>query len=259
MNLLNPLYCLSKETKCALKWLSRATNLENNRHNENKKHLQLSISGEVISVNNIHLYKAVRIRFQEGPGRSLAMAKWTLLLFKSVLEQHVLLQNCYEAARVFAQPFLCLSPGCITTRAVSLQMSFSLNTGFLDTSKRNRIKRLTPIPDHAPELLKDCTSLSCIIMLTILMILQTKHRISNVVIAYVHEDGRHSRVVNWTLAELASKLLSTPWPRETFKRWVKESHIGKLRRGSCGKRILGRLLYTRFEVSLAPVSISMAV
>ena len=168
MNLLNPLYCLSKETKCALKWLSRATNLENNRHNENKKHLQLSISGEVISVNNIHLYKAVRIRFQEGPGRSLAMAKWTLLLFKSVLEQHVLLQNCYEAARVFAQPFLCLSPGCITTRAVSLQMSFSLNTGFLDTSKRNRIKRLTPIPDHAPELLKDCKSLSCNIMLTIL-------------------------------------------------------------------------------------------
>ena len=72
---LNSLYWLSRGRDCAFKWLSHATNVENNRDNEEKKHLQLLISGAVVSVNNIHLYKAVRIRFQEGLGRTVVLEK----------------------------------------------------------------------------------------------------------------------------------------------------------------------------------------
>ena len=56
--------------------------------------LELSISGAGVSLNNINLYKAVSIPLQDGPARTVVLEKRTLPLFKSVLEQNGLLQNC---------------------------------------------------------------------------------------------------------------------------------------------------------------------
>ena len=39
----------------------------------------------------------------------------------------------------------------VVSQPVTLQMSFFLDTGFLDTSKRMRSKRLTPFVDYAPD------------------------------------------------------------------------------------------------------------
>ena len=72
------------------------------------------------------------------------------------------------------------------------------------------------------------------------VILPRKHRISKLIIAHIHKNGRHSRGVNCILAELRQKYWITHG-REEVKRWERECNLCKIRRKGRGEQIMAPL------------------